>query len=223
MNLPDTLGQQIAALGRRYGAKKIVLFGSRARGDNLPQSDVDLAVYGMAKENQPAFSTALEELQTLLSFDVVHMEEATSPALTQNIEKDGVLLMGLPYFDKLTSFEKAISRLKEAIAEYTQTGSTVARDGVIQRFEFTCELSWKVTREFLLDQGYTEINSPKSTMRQAFSFGLIQDDGQWLALLGDRNLTSHLYDEAAAGQIYARIADSYVLCFEQLLEQLKRY
>ena len=38
---------QLAALAQQYGAKRLVLFGSRARGDHHERSDIDLAVYGM--------------------------------------------------------------------------------------------------------------------------------------------------------------------------------
>ena len=82
-------------------------------------------------------------------------------------------------------------------------------------------LSWKTTREFLLDQGYSEINSPKAVMREAYSYGLIKDDQEWIHLLNDRNLTAHLYDEKAAAEIYHRIVSHHVGCFSQLLEQLK--
>ena len=46
----DELYLRLAALARRFGAKRLVLFGSRARGDNRPNSDIDLAVYGMPPE-----------------------------------------------------------------------------------------------------------------------------------------------------------------------------
>ena len=55
MDLSPTLQSQIAQLGARYGAQKIVLFGSRARGDNHPRSDIDLAIYGMPEKQQASF------------------------------------------------------------------------------------------------------------------------------------------------------------------------
>lgn len=221
MDLSPALQKQIAQLGARYGATKIVLFGSRARGDNHPRSDIDLSIYGMPERQQASFYFAVEEeLQTLLKFDLVHITQHTSPALLQNIQKDGVIIMG-SYSDKLKNFEKALSRLQESIEEYDRTHSDTVRDGVIQRFEFTCELSWKTTREFLLDQGYSEINSPKAVMREAYSCGLIKDDQEWVHLLNDRNLTAHLYDENVAAEIYQRIVSHHIGCFTQLLEQLQ--
>lgn len=221
MDLSPTLQSQIAQIGARCGAQKIVLFGSRARGDNHPRSDIDLAIYGMPEKNQSSFYFAIEEeLQTLLKFDLVHITQYTSPALLQNIQKDGVVLMET-YSEKLKNFERALGRLQESITEYDQTHSDTVRDGVIQRFEFTCELSWKTTREFLLNQGYSEINSPKAVMREAYSYGLIQDDHEWIHLLTDRNLTAHLYDERTAAEIYDRIVSHHVGCFSKLLEKLK--
>ena len=45
----DALYAKLAALARKYGARRLVLYGSRARGDNRYNSDIDLAVYGMPK------------------------------------------------------------------------------------------------------------------------------------------------------------------------------
>ena len=122
---------------------------------------------------------------------------------------------------KRDNFVNAAHRLAEAVTDYRNIRNDTVRDGMIQRFEFTCELSWKTTREFLLDQGYSEINSPKAVMREAYSYGLIKDDQEWIHLLNDRNLTAHLYDEKAAAEIYHRIVSHHVGCFSQLLEQLK--
>lgn len=40
--------QQIVEISKKYQVKKVVLFGSRARGTNMPKSDIDLAIYGCA-------------------------------------------------------------------------------------------------------------------------------------------------------------------------------
>ena len=88
----ELLYQQLAALARQYGAQRLVLFGSRARGDNRYNSDIDLAVYGMPQENQGSFWMDCEDLPTLLKFDIVHIHEGMNPAFLQNIEKDGVTL-----------------------------------------------------------------------------------------------------------------------------------
>lgn len=82
----------LAQLAREYGAKRLVLFGSRARGDCRPRSDVDLAVYGMPEHHRGAFWLAAEELPTLLTLDIVHIVPGMDPLFLKNIEKDGVTL-----------------------------------------------------------------------------------------------------------------------------------
>ena len=89
----EELYNQLATLARRYGAKRLVLFGSRARGDNRPNSDIDLAVYGMPEDNRAEFWMHCEELPTLLKFDIVHIQDGMEPVFLANIERDGVELM----------------------------------------------------------------------------------------------------------------------------------
>ena len=88
----EELYKQLAALARQHGARRLVLFGSRARGDNRYNSDVDLAVYGMPEQNQAAFWMDCEELPTLLKLDVVHIQPGMNPQFLKKIEKDGVTL-----------------------------------------------------------------------------------------------------------------------------------
>ena len=189
--IPSQDGMPDAAreLARRYGARRLVLYGSRARGDHRYNSDVDLAVYGMPEENEGAFGMDCDELPTLLKLDIVQIREGMNPAFLANIEKDGVTLMDRLH-EKYEQFEAAVSRLREALEDYRSTPLSSVRDGVIQRFEFCAELAWKTMREYLLDQGYTEINSPKAVIRQAFAYGMIEDADGWVRLMNDRNLNS---------------------------------
>lgn len=213
--------QLIAGAGKRYKADKIILYGSRARGDNRERSDVDIAVFGMPKENQTLFTEAIEQIPTLLDFDVVFITDKTNEELLNNISKDGVTLMN-KLGEKLSKFSDSINRLEEALKEYKQYKISSSRDGVIQRFEFCTELAWKSTREYLIEEGYVDINSPKSVMKQAFADGVINNDHLWLELLNARNLTYHIYDESTADDIFEDIKDKYLLLFKELLTQLSK-
>ena len=86
----EELYKQLAALARQHGARRLVLFGSRARGDNRYNSDVDLAVYGMPESNRANFWMDCEDLPPLLKFDIVHITDGMNPAVIENIKKDGV-------------------------------------------------------------------------------------------------------------------------------------
>ncbi len=216
----EQLYSQLASLARRYGAKRLVLFGSRARGDNRNNSDIDLAVYGMPEDSRATFWMECEELPTLLKFDIVHIAADMNPAFLANIEKDGVELMDKLH-EKYAYFTDAVARLREALDDYSKMPLDSIRDGVIQRFEFCTELAWKTMREYLIDQGYTELNSPKAVVKQAFAFGMIQDQAAWIALLNDRNLTSHVYDESTAKLIFNRIEQQHLALFDEALAYMK--
>ena len=60
-----------------------------------------------------------------------------------------------------------------------------------------------------------------ATAGKAFSYGLIDDEQAWIALLNARNQTSHLYDDATAQEIYSQIESEFVSLFDKLIEQLK--
>lgn len=117
---------------------------------------------------------------------------------------------------KVENFEKSVTRLQEALAEYDLNKSTTVRDGAIQRFEFSVELAWKTTREYLLDQGFADLNSPKTVMREAYSYKIIHNEHVWIQILNDRNLTSHVYDEKTADEIFARIRTSHMPTLKDL-------
>lgn len=88
----ETILQELKTLGQKYQAKKFVLFGSRARGENYCLSDIDLAIYGMNESNRSELWSEIDDLPTLLKFDLVYVSNDTDKELIKNIEKDGVLL-----------------------------------------------------------------------------------------------------------------------------------
>ena len=210
----------IAKIGNKLCADKVVLFGSRARGDNRERSDIDIAVYGLPDENRALFRSEIEELPTLLDFDIVFVTPDTDKALLKNIEKDGVILMSKRE-EKYEKFISAVSRLEEAISDYEQVKLDSVRDGAIQRFEFCTELAWKTVREYLIEQGYADINSPKAVMKTAFSDGLLDSEQGWLDILESRNITSHVYDEKTAEEIFDSIKNTYINLFKDLIVKLK--
>lgn len=216
----DKLYKQISELGNRHGAKKIILFGSRARGDHRERSDIDIAVYGMPQSNQLYFKEDIGALPTLLDFDIVFVNEKTDENLINNINKDGIIIMN-KFQEKYNKFIEAVNRLEEALHDYERSPISSIRDGVIQRFEFCTELAWKSTREYLIEQGYVDLNSPKSVMKQAYTDKIIDNEQVWLELLNARNCTAHIYDEATADEVFNSIKNSYLEQFKLLIKKLK--
>lgn len=92
-NIDEGLIQSIQAIGRSYAVEQIVLFGSRARGDHKPVSDIDLAVFLLPESNcKGQLSSDIEDLNTLLKIDTVFINDNIDPKLLENIQKEGVLI-----------------------------------------------------------------------------------------------------------------------------------
>lgn len=219
----NNLYQQIAAIGYQFGAKRIVLFGSRARGDARPRSDVDLAIYDLPEQAWSDFEDAIDALPTLLTFDLVDMNQPISTELRANIERDGINLM-TKFNEKYAKYCNAVERLNDAVTDFRfsmpEIAQDVMRDAIIQRFEFSAELAWKTMREYLIEEGVVVPATPKGVVREAYSTGIISDEQIWSDLLRDRNLTSHTYNEETARNIFARICTDYLYVLQQLQTQL---
>ena len=89
-NLDKRVEDDIVRIAKKSNVKKVILFGSRARGTNSERSDIDLAISG---GNTLDFYYDVEEkARTLLMFDVVDLDKGISEALQAEIKKDGVIL-----------------------------------------------------------------------------------------------------------------------------------
>ena len=82
--------EEMVCLAKKYDIGRLILFGSRARGDYYRTSDIDLAVSG---GNIPRFSFSVDEdTSTLLMFDFVNLDRAVQKELREAIEQEGILL-----------------------------------------------------------------------------------------------------------------------------------
>jgi nucleotidyltransferase substrate binding protein (TIGR01987 family) len=111
----------------------------------------------------------------------------------------------------ISALENAITRLTEGLARYQRdTTDDQIRDGLIQRFEFTYELSHKMLKRYL------EAAAPSPEVIDAMSFAdLIRTGNEQGLLLGEwpdwkayrdmRSKTSHTYDVAKALEVVAGI------------------
>lgn len=82
--------QEIRELAQQYNIDKVILFGSRARGDYREKSDIDLACTG---GNYTRFSLDVDELtSTLLQFDIVSLDGAVQKELLDSIQKEGIVI-----------------------------------------------------------------------------------------------------------------------------------
>lgn len=115
-------------------------------------------------------------------------------------------------------FETALRRLEKALAK---PKDEFMRDSVIQRFEFTFDLSWKAVKSYLETQKGLVCRSPKDCLRLAYQEKLIEYDKFWLDMVDDRNELAHTYKEEVAEKVYdlmPEIVDHFI----NLLAGLKK-
>src|SRR6266481_3249701 len=111
----------------------------------------------------------------------------------------------------LTSLANAVARLREGLARHRhEPADEQLRDGLIQRFEFTYELSHRTLKRFLKDGAASpddiEQMSFADLIRTANAQGLLRGDWPaWRRFRQMRARTSHTYDATAAAQVVAAI------------------
>jgi nucleotidyltransferase substrate binding protein (TIGR01987 family) len=127
----------------------------------------------------------------------------------------------------LSPFENALSRLNEGYVRYEkEISDTQIRDGLIQRFEFTYEISHKILKRYL------EMISPNPEEIDALSFAdlirsgneqslLLSDWSQWKIFREMRGKSSHTYDEVIALEVVS-VIPSFMRDARFLLDQLQK-
>lgn len=90
----DNVTRQITDISKKYKIEKLVLFGSRARGDHSPVSDYDIAVFGkhLSTLDRACFCADVDEVETLKKIDIVFVDDSATDALIKNITREGVIL-----------------------------------------------------------------------------------------------------------------------------------
>jgi nucleotidyltransferase substrate binding protein (TIGR01987 family) len=94
------------------------------------------------------------------------------------------------------------------------------RQGLIKDFEYCFDLGWNTLRDLLLAEGNAGLIGSRDTLRLAFRVNLIRDGESWLAMVQDRNLTSHTYNRATAEQVSEQVGARYLPCFRELRLEL---
>ncbi len=126
-----------------------------------------------------------------------------------------------------TSLGNAVRRLREGLARHEREPTDEQiRDGLIQRFEFTYELSHKMLRRYLKEIAA----SPDEIERMPFADlirtgnaeGLLRNDWPaWRRFREMRTRTTHTYDGKVASQVVAAIP-AFLEEAEQLYDELQR-
>ncbi|AXF56550.1 nucleotidyltransferase substrate binding protein [Salicibibacter kimchii] len=120
---------------------------------------------------------------------------------------------------RFNNFEISYALLEEYKDHPLET--ELERAGLIQLFEVTFELAWKVLKDYIEAEGYM-VKSPRQTIKQVYQMDLIENGHTWIDALSDRNLTEHTYDEAVAAKLVKNIREHYFLLMEKMYVKLSK-
>lgn len=119
---------------------------------------------------------------------------------------------------RLSNLQRAFDQLSSAIAiARNRELSELEKQGLIQAFEFTHELSWNVMKDYFVYQGNTSITGSRDASREAFQVGLITKGEVWMEMIKSRNQTTHTYNQEVAREIIRKIKEEYFDEFEKFL------
>jgi nucleotidyltransferase substrate binding protein (TIGR01987 family) len=124
------------------------------------------------------------------------------------------------WLQRFSNLKKACKKLDSAAKQ--DSLSELEQEGLIQRFEYTYELSWNTLKDFLEYQGHSGITGSRDAFRVALERGLITKGDIWMQMIGSRQKTSHMYDEDEADEIAEIIVGSYIPKFKELIKQLEK-
>ena len=125
---------------------------------------------------------------------------------------------------RFSNYCYALEQLNLAVQlAQSRTLSNLEKQGLIQAFEFTHELSWKLLKDYLEYQGITLITGSRDAVREAFQKNLIKDAVIWMEMISSCNKSSHTYNMEIADWIVERILDIYVDAFKQLKQTMESF
>lgn len=114
---------------------------------------------------------------------------------------------------RFANYKKALAQLSDAIENNSINPIDIIKEGIIQRFEFTHELAWKVMKDFLEYEGFRNITGSRTATREAFNKELIAEGQLWMDMIESRNKTVHTYQQNILETEYQKIVDRYFRLF----------
>jgi nucleotidyltransferase substrate binding protein (TIGR01987 family) len=124
---------------------------------------------------------------------------------------------------RFQNYGKALMLLEEAVEANRAAERELIKAGIIQYFEFTHELAWKVMKDFLEYEGMTGLVGSRSATREAFNKGLIEEGQAWMDMLETRNITVHAYDPLIITEAFEQIININVVLLRKFHQTMLAY
>ena len=191
-NLDKEDEKRIIELAKKYDIEKVILFGSRARGNNRPNSDIDLALLG---GDCSYFKTDFnDEAVGDVECDLICLDDEFEMSLRDSINRDGIVL----YEDKI-DVERRCQAFSEALNSFEQAMERTVYypDGGVEAFQNCFKQSWKLTKLLLESQGesFDKNVAPSVVIEVACRRGIIENNLVWKKILDTYNEGGNMEDK----------------------------
>lgn len=118
---------------------------------------------------------------------------------------------------RFENFDRAYGLLRDALSGGPERLSLLEKEGVVQRFEYSCELAWKTLKDWLEASGIVLPQiTPRQVIKEGFAAKVVSDGSVWLDMLNHRNLLSHTYDRSVFEMAVEAIASRYLPAMTEL-------
>lgn len=124
---------------------------------------------------------------------------------------------------RFENYLKAFGQLQSALSVYDASADALIKEGILQRFEFTHELAWKVMKDYLEYEGHQGVTGSRSASRLAFNLGLVTDGQVWMDMIESRNRTVHTYDERILEEEFAKVQNRYAGAFLEFSQTMQGF
>lgn len=234
--LPEKVKEAVGYIKKKIGSfERVILFGSRARGENKDLRDFDIAISKRRPLSWREFALLkndVEEIAWPYKVDLIDLSRVPDK-FREIVEGEGIILNGLPSrggldmnrkrkknviesaYASLDALFKAIEWLDEGPAAQDRWGRL---DAVAKRFEVSFEYVWKALKVVLEMEG-EEVYGPKDTIQKAGVYKWIQDIKDWIEFLQARNAAVHDYFGLSSEE-YADIARRFEKTARHTLNRL---
>lgn len=127
------------------------------------------------------------------------------------------------YVNRYNTFCKSLKKLEKSLNADPKADFVL--EGTVLNYNLTFDISWKVMKDILIKKleilGFA-IGSPRETLQQAFTNGIIDND-QWMQMLRVRNHLAHDYDGTFATEKFQDIIQVYYPLFVKLKDNVEKY
>ncbi|MDR3120555.1 MAG: nucleotidyltransferase substrate binding protein [Clostridiales bacterium] len=122
------------------------------------------------------------------------------------------------WMQRFQNFDRAFKLLRSALEEKPlDEYRDLECEGIVQRFEYTFELAWKMIKDYLEETGVQMAEvTPRSVIKEAFAAKVIASGQIFIDMMLARNLLSHTYDFEKFREILKKVKSEFLPALEEL-------